>query len=100
MKKIKISWIISLVCIIFAIASPFVYYCWRIKNTYPLAMVVISIENDVVTVQTSTGMAYQFIGANDLAVGDLVALIMDSKGTAEIFDDEILQVRYAGYRIE
>ena len=100
MKRIKTPWLVSLVCILFAIVSPFVYYGQKTKDIYPTAMEVVSIENDVVTVQTSTGIAYQFIGAEDLAVGDLVALIMDSKGTAEVFDDEILQVRYAGYWIE
>lgn len=100
MKRIETPWIISLVCMLLVIVYPIIYHGEKEKNTYPATMEVTNIENDVVTIQTSTGIVYQFTGAEDLAVGDLVSLIMDNKGTVEIFDDEILQVRYAGYWIE
>ena len=67
------------------------------KNLYPATMEVVSIENDLVTVQTRTGIAFQFEGAQDLVEGDLASIIMDSKGTEIVYDDEIVKVQYAGY---
>ena len=63
---------------------------------YPSAMTVTEIENDLATVETSTGNAFQFYGAEDYEVGDMVATIMYSNGTEEVTDDTILCVRYAG----
>lgn len=100
MKRIGTPWIIAIVCMLLVIVYPIIYHGEKERNTYPATMEVTDIENDVVTIQTSTGIVYQFTGAEDLVVGDLVSLIMDSKGTKEILDDEILQVRYAGYWIE
>lgn len=97
MKRIGFAWTVALMAILVAIVAPFIYHEKTMKNLYPTAMEVVSIENDLVTVQTSTGIAYQFYGAEDLAEGDLVALIMDSKGTDIVYDDEIVKVQYAGY---
>ena len=63
---------------------------------YPSAMTVTEIESDLVAVSTSTGNEFQFYGADDYEVGDLVAAIMCSNGTETVNDDSILCVRYAG----
>ena len=70
--------------------------------TYPATMVVTEINptTDVVTMETATGHIYEMTGAEDYMVGDLVSLIMDDKGTADITDDEILDARYAGWWID
>lgn len=70
--------------------------------TYPATMKVIAINptTDVVTMETATGHMYEMTGVEDYLVGDLVSLIMDDKGTADITDDEILSAHYAGWWIE
>lgn len=66
---------------------------------YAATMKVTAIDNDVVEMETATGFVYEWEGADDYEVGDLVSLIMDSKGTEEIVDDEILSMRYAGWNL-
>lgn len=70
--------------------------------TYPATMKVTEINTttDVVTMETATGHMYEMTGVEDYLVGDLVSLIMDDKGTADITDDAILDARYAGWWIE
>lgn len=70
--------------------------------TYPATMKVIAINpaTDLVTMKTATGHMYEMTGVEDYLVGDLVSLIMDDKGTADITDDEILSAHYAGWWIE
>lgn len=100
MKRIKASWAVGMICVLISIVIPFLYEEHKQNDLYPAVMEVVSIENDLVTVQTSTGIVYQFEGAQDLAVGDLVGLIMDSEGTEKILDDSIVKVRYGGYWLE
>lgn len=100
MKRIGFAWTVALMAVLVAIVAPFVYNHKKQENLYPAVMEVVSIENDLVTVQTSTGIAYQFKDAQDLAVGDLVGLIMDSEGTDKILDDSIVKVRYGDYWLE
>lgn len=97
MKRIGFAWTVALIAVLVAIVAPFIYHEKEMKNLYPATMEVVSIENDLVTVQTSTGIAFQFEGAQDLAEGDLASIIMDSKGTDIVYDDEIVKVQYAGY---
>ena len=69
---------------------------------YPATAVVTSVdyELDVVTVTNATGFVYEFDGVEDLAVGDLMSLVMYSGGTPmTIADDEVISARYAGYTI-
>lgn len=67
---------------------------------YPTTMVITSIEDDVVTLETATGFVYQFVGAEDYAVKDMVSLIMFTNGTPEIMDDMILAARYSGFYLD
>lgn len=100
MKRIGFAWTVALMAVLVAIVAPFIYHEKEMKNLYPATMEVVSIENDLVTVQTSTGISFQFEGAQDLVVGDLVGLIMDSEGTEKILDDSIVKVQYGGYWLE
>lgn len=100
MKRIGFAWTVALMAVLVAIVAPFVYNYKKQENLYPAVMEVVSIENDLVTVQTSTGIAYQFEGAQDLAVGDLAGLIMDDNNTDIVYDDIIVKVRYGGYWLE
>lgn len=71
------------------------------STLYPTAAVVTDITNDVVTVETSTGFLYQYEGADDDMVGDMVAMIMYNAGTPEtILDDIIISHRYTGFWVD
>lgn len=63
---------------------------------YPDAMVVTGIAGDIVSCETSTGNTFEFYGAEDYEVGDMVATIMYSNGTDDVTDDTILCARCAG----
>lgn len=69
------------------------------ENWYPMGGVIIELSQpiDTVTVRDFNGNLWQFKGIEDLSVGDCVAMIMDSKGTPLIKDDEIVRVRYDGW---
>lgn len=65
---------------------------------YPATMTVTSVQNDVVTMETSTGHIYEMEGAEDWMAGDVASLIMSDNGTPEdITDDVIMSARYTGY---
>lgn len=67
-----------------------------IRSLYPDAMTITDISGDLVTIESSTGNQFQFYGAEDYEEGDLVAVLMYSKGTENVTDDIIIRVRYAG----
>ena len=64
---------------------------------YPSTMQITKIEDDVVTLETSTGIVYEMTGAEDYCEGELVSCLMWSNGTEKVFDDAIVSARYAGY---
>ena len=67
---------------------------------YPQTMEIIKVdkETDEVFLMTATGYVYARSGAEDWEVGDLAALIMNSNGTPDITDDEIIAARYSGFQ--
>ena len=69
------------------------------SNWYGMTAVVthVSQANDTVTIKDFNGNLWQFKGAEDWSVDDVVACIMDNKGTELIKDDAIVSVRYSGY---
>lgn len=54
-------------------------------------------DADVVTIQTFSGIEYQFEGCEDWYEGDICTVTMYDNGTDEVYDDEILQTRYSGW---
>ena len=66
---------------------------------YPTSGVVteVNYDTDLVTVELQSGHLYQFYGAEDWVEGDIAAMIMNDLGTPEVYDDEIISVRYVGY---
>ena len=70
-------------------------------STYPRAMEIVEIDNDVAVCVDATGMEWEFTGPEDLEVGDIVICTMNDKGTKDtIVDDEIVDVVWSGYYIE
>lgn len=68
---------------------------------YPTCGIIV--ENDerseTVTVEDFNGNHWQFNGVEDWLVGDIVSMIMSDNGTPDsIYDDEIVMVKYSGYR--
>lgn len=66
---------------------------------YALATKVVKInrETDVVTCEDCNGNLWEFYGAEDWEVGDNANLLMNSKGTPKIEDDEICGATYANW---
>ena len=65
-------------------------------NIYSNCGIITSIDEEIVTVEMCNGNQYQFEGAEDYEVMDLVALTMYDNGTENIEDDVILNAKYAG----
>ena len=68
---------------------------------YPTCGIIV--ENDerteTVTVEDFNGNHWQFNGVEDWLVGDIVSMIMSDNGTPDtIYDDQIVMVKYSGYR--
>ena len=65
---------------------------------YPLNTVVqeINKETDTVTCADYNGNLWEFYGVEDWQEGDFATMIMDTCGTTNIFDDEIVKVEYNG----
>ena len=69
---------------------------------YPKTAKVIEVnyDEDLVTIETCTGITYTFEGCEDWAEGDGVSLIMEDNGTESILDDCILMAEYTGWTLE
>lgn len=63
---------------------------------YPTALKVIDVQGDVVTAETSTGLAYEFMG-DGYEVGDIASVIMFTNGTEVVTDDAVIDAQYSGY---
>ena len=69
---------------------------------YPKTAKVIEVNEaeDLVTIETCTGITYTFEGCEDWTEGDGVSLIMEDNGTESILDDSILMAEYTGWILE
>ena len=67
-------------------------------NTYVLHGQVVDVnkEEDAVACADYDGNLWEFYGVEDWKKGDFVTMIMDTCGTTNIFDDEIVKVEYNG----
>ena len=66
---------------------------------YPMTAMVTDVNYDtnIVTIETVSGVEWQFEGCEDWDVGDLAECIMWSNETEIIYDDVILCQRYGGH---
>lgn len=71
-------------------------------NIYPKTTVVVEIrkEENIVVCKDFNGFTWMFKGVEDWEVDDVCSMIMDSKGTETILDDEIIKIRYNGFTIK
>ena len=67
-------------------------------TVYPETLYVTEITGDTVTARTFSGVEYQFTGAEDWQVNDIVSAIMHNNSTTNtILDDYFVDIRYSGY---
>ena len=72
------------------------------KDLYPLTGIVTEVERiedlDLVTMTTANGNQFSwYADAEDCwSINDLASCIMESNGTNEVYDDEIVDAHYAG----
>lgn len=73
----------------------------RNAEYYTLTTCVVELdrENDVVTVEDSTGNHWEFYGVEDWQIGDCASLLMWDNGTESIFDDEIYKAKYDAWTL-
>lgn len=69
---------------------------------YPKTAKVVEVnyDEDLVTIETCTGITYTFEGCEDWTEGDGASLIMEDNGTESILDDSILMAEYTGWTLE
>ncbi len=68
-------------------------------EVYPKVFVVDSVdtEADTMMLVDMVGFMWEAEGVEDYLPGDCVGAIMEDHGTPEIFDDEIVTIRYCGW---
>ena len=69
------------------------------ENCYPMYTEVVEIDNerDAVVVEDFNGNLWEFYGAEDLEVNDIIVCVMYTNLTNIIYDDVIVMTRYSGY---
>lgn len=72
------------------------------KDLYPLTGIVTEVEHmedtDLITMTTANGNQFSWYVDNtdDWCINDLASCIMNSNGTDEVYDDEIVDAHYVG----
>ena len=73
------------------------------KDLYPLTGIVTEVhevdkDSDLVTMTTANGNQFSWYAdsIDDWFINDLVSCIMNSNGTDEVYDDEIVDAHYVG----
>ena len=72
------------------------------KDLYPLTGIVTEVEHmedtDLITMTTANGNQFSWYAGSidDWFINDLVSCIMNSNGTDEVYDDEIVDAHYVG----
>lgn len=96
MKKLIVT-IIILICTLFFVAA----LRQPAAKTYAATgrVLALSTGTDTVVVEDYNGNLWTFYGVEDWQEGDCVSLVMSDAGTEEIYDDEILSVRYSGWTL-
>lgn len=69
------------------------------EQYYALVGVVVELDTheNVVCVEDFNGNIWGFDGCEDWAIGDIAGMVMDTMGTENIYDDEIINVTYNGW---
>ena len=70
-----------------------------LADTYPTLFVVTEVDevSDSMLMVDFNGQLWEWYGIEDTFPGDMIAAIMDDLGTNEVYDDEIVAIRYCGW---
>lgn len=70
-----------------------------LADTYPTLFVVTEVDevSDSMLMADFNGQLWGWYGIEDTFPGDMIAAIMDDLCTAEVYDDEIVAIRYCGW---
>lgn len=92
----KIASVVTLISLMMS-AQGEIYF--NMDTLYPHTAVVseVNYTENIVTVEDFNGNLWEFSETDDWSKGDIVSMIMDTKGTDSIYDDEIVSVKYSGY---
>lgn len=94
MKKVIITLMIILVT---TTMGGFVSSAQEEINYYPLTAIITNVDGNEITATSINGNLWQFLDNEEYyEKGDMISLLMDSKGTDLVFDDEIVRVHYCG----
>ena len=86
LEKVKVITFMLLMLALFCCA------CWC-ECHYTKDCVVVSVDNDVVTVEDAQGYLWEFVG-DDYKITDVVRVTFYTNRTdTELFDDEVVDVR-------
>ena len=71
------------------------------REYYALTTEVVEIDRaaDIVTCEDSNGNLWEFYGVEDWEIGDCASLLMDTCGTATIYDDAICGTTYGQWAL-
>lgn len=71
------------------------------SKIYPLTTKVLRVdyENDIVVCIDCNSNFWEFEGAEDWEAEDCATLLMNDKGTEDIFDDEIISAKYSAWEL-
>lgn len=91
----KLTSVVTLISLMLS-ANGSIYF--STTDLYPKTAVVTCVdeESDMVYCMDYTKNLWSFEGSEDWETGDVVSMIMDTKGTDTIYDDEIVSIRYNG----
>ena len=73
-----------------------------VDNLYAKSMLVYEVdrEYDILYLTDSNGNGWEYIGIEDLGVGDVVDCLMYDNQTDIIYDDKIIKLQYSGFTAE
>jgi hypothetical protein len=73
-----------------------------IDNLYAKSMLVYEVdrEYDILYLTDSNGNGWEYVGIEDLGVGDVVDCLMYDNQTDIIYDDKIIKLQYSGFTAE
>lgn len=99
-------WVEMILMIAIAIGLSVGIYAWGTTQnqkhekleTYAITTVVVEVneQDDLVACEDCNGNVWTFYGVEDWQNGDFATLTMNTCGTADIYDDEIVTARYSG----
>lgn len=93
----KIFLAVAAIIVMICLCSAFLHT----SNLYALTAIVVDIDyiNEEVTAEDCNGNLWKFGGSADWARGDCASLVINDRGTAEIFDDVVESVRYNSWNL-